>query len=67
MLKIKGANLVAQFPPMFNVKANSINCSTFERVNDKVNKVTKMTSRLPVAAEFGCNMHGPYLSKFSIF
>ena len=59
MLKIKGANLVAQFPPMFNVEANSINNSTFERVKDKV---TKMTSRQPVDAEFGCNMHGPYLS-----
>ena len=59
MLKIKGANLVAQFPPMFNVKANSINSSTFERVNDKV---TKMTSRQRVDAEFGCDMHGPYLS-----
>ena len=45
MLKIKGANLVAQFPPMFNVKANSISCSTFERVKDKD---TKMTSRQPV-------------------
>ena len=59
MLKIKGANLVTQFPLMFNVKANSINCSTFERVNDKV---TKMISRQPCDAEFGCNMHGPYLS-----
>ena len=59
MLKIKGANLVAQFPPMFKVKANSISCSTFERVKDKV---TKMTSRQPVDAEFGCDMHGPYLS-----
>ena len=54
MLKIKGANL-----SMFNVKANSISCSTFERVKDKV---TKMTSRQSVDAEFGCNMHGPYLS-----
>ena len=59
MLKIKGANLVAQFLPMFNVKGNSINSSTFERVNDKV---TKMTSRQPVDAELGCNMYGPYLS-----
>ena len=59
MLKIKCANLVAQFPPMFIVKANSINCSTCERVNDKV---TKMTSRQPVDAGFDCNMHGPYLS-----
>ena len=59
MLKIKGANLVAQFPPVFNVKANSVSCSTFQRVKDKV---TKMTSRQPVDAEFGCNMHGPYLS-----
>ena len=59
MLKIKGSNLVAQFPPVINVKANSINCSTFERVNDKV---TEMTSRQSVDAEFGCNMHGPYLS-----
>ena len=59
MLKIKDANFVAQFPPMFNVKANSISCSTFERVKDKV---TKMTSRQAVDSEFGCNMHGPYLS-----
>ena len=59
MLQIKGANLVARFLPMFNVNANSINCSTFERVNDEV---TKMTSRQPVDAEFGCDMHGPYLS-----
>ena len=44
---------------MFIVKANSINCRTFECVNDKV---TKMTSHQPVDAEFGCNMHGPYLS-----
>ena len=56
MVKTKGANLVAQFPPMFNVKANSINCSTFEHVNDKV---TKMISRQPVDAELG---YGPYLS-----
>ena len=55
MLKIKGA----QFPPMFSVKANSINYSTLERVNDKVKK---MKSRQPVDAEFGCDMHGPYLS-----
>ena len=59
MLKIKGGNLVSQFPSVFSVKANSISCSTFERVKDKV---TKMTSRQPVDAEFGCNMHGPYLS-----
>ena len=59
MLKIKVENLVAQFIPMFNVKANSISCRTFEHVNDKV---TKMTSRQPVDAEFGCNMDGPYLS-----
>ena len=64
MLKIKGANLVAQPPPMFNVKVNSfINCSTFERVNDKV---TKMTSRQPVDAEFGCNMHRWSLSIVSL-
>ena len=50
MLKIKGSNLVVHIPLMFSVKANSINCSTFERVSDKV---TKMTSHQPVDAEFG--------------